>query len=579
MILQLWVRILSQNASGTVSIRSGKTVSIPIPIIDDASHEGDETFTVTLSNPQNATLSTTPADHTRMFTIGDSDTAPALSIRGSVTAINAVEGESADIGLVLANPTKQNVVVGYTVSSSDPNETASAGDYSDTNSGSITLSAGTTFKTLSIGTVVDSDYEDDETFTVTFDSATNTSNTSSGGNMIGIPPITVTIIDDESVSTLTATASVTVTEGSGGTTNATINLSLSPDSTTNTVVLYSTVDGTAKAGTDYTAPTNGMVPINTGVDSGSFDIVINPDSIDEDDEVFYVDVTIQNPGTTRAKINGNAIRVPVTITDDDNAPVLSLDTPASSTVNEGDTLTAGLTLVGTTSKPVSVTYTIGGTASADDFIDTASGVASITSGQTGAISIPIIDDNLFDENETIIITIANTATNASVGTNKTHTFTITDNDAQPELSTPAITVKEDKGAGKYPLFLNRPATASFQVRISPRDNSDLKIEQQTITFAPGDLVKSFDFMIKDDTEYEPNGGRGELQELDIITILNSPSHVNTAGGSHQSTGIIWIVDNDSDLPVLSAPKSISFVEGQSNPAIPLELSSAATGNS
>ena len=106
----------------------------------------------------------------------------------------------------------------------------------------------------------------------------------------------------------------------------------------------------------------------------------------------------------------------------------------------------------------------------------------------------------------------------------------------------------------------------------------LRVAEQTITFAPGDLVKSFEFRITDDDIYEPNGARGELKELDIITIVGTPSHVNTAGGSYQSTGIIWIVDNDSDIPVLSAPKSISFVEGQSNPAIPLELSSDATGN-
>ena len=566
------------DSSGTAFITAGKTAKIAIPIIDDVMDEDGETFTITISNPQNAMFATpeVAADKARTFTIADNDSTPALSVMGSPTTLNVVEGESADIGLVLGNPAKADVVVSYTITSGSNIDDASSGDYNDTNGGSITLAKGTTFKTLSIGAAQDTDYEDDEDFTVTFTAATNVSNTDASG----ISAIVVTIIDEESVSTLTADASVSVMEGSGGTTNATINLSLSPDSTTNTTVLYSTVDGSAKAGTDFTAAINESVPINTGADSGSFNIVISPDSVDEDDEIFYVDITIQNPGSTRAKINGDTIRVPVTITDDDNAPSIALTDPQpTTTLNEGDTLNVPLTLVGATSNPVSVAYTIGGTATANvDFIDTESGVASITSGQTGSISIPIIDDSLFDENETIIITLANTATNASVGTNKSHTFTITDNDMRPELSTPAITVKEDIGTGKYPLILNHPATQSFDVRISAIDWPDLTIAQQTITFAPGELVKSFDFTIIDDNVYEP-GARGELQELEIISILNSPSFVHSAAQSFTSTGIIYIVDNDVDspLPVLSAPKSLSFVEGQASPSVPLVLSSAATG--
>ena len=564
------------NSSGTAYITSGKTVSIPIAIIDDVVYEGAETFDITISNPQNATLGVPADDKTRTFTITENDTEPALSIRDSVTAINAVEGESADIGLVLANPAKLDAEVSYTLA----NGTASDSDYvGSTTSGSITIPAGTTFKTLSIATMQDTDYEDDETFTLTITNATNVSNTPSGGVLSGTSAIVVTIIDEESVSTLTATISGAVGEADG---NATINLALSPDSTTDTVVLYSTVDGTAKAATDYTAPTNGMVTIDAGDATGSFTIAINSDSVDEDNEEFYVDITIQNPSTTRARINGNAIRVPVTITDDDDAPVIALSN-SQTDPTEGGNLSATLGLTGHSAKNVSVDYTISGTASVGlDFVGPLSGTA-VFDGDPSFITIPIIDDEYDDNDETIIITL-DSASNATLGGKKTHTFTITDNDMRPELQSPAITVKENIGTGQYPLILNHPATQSFDVNIAAvTNNPDITVTQQTITFAPGDLAKSFSFTVVDDSIYEP-GLSGEFHELTIIEIADvsgttsKPTFVDTAGGSHQSEAIIRIIDNDAPLPVLSAPKSLSFVEGQASPSVPLELSSDATGN-
>ena len=56
----------------TVTIGVGSTsVTVLVTVIDDAVVETDETFTVTLSNPANATLSTAPS---AQVTIWDDDT-------------------------------------------------------------------------------------------------------------------------------------------------------------------------------------------------------------------------------------------------------------------------------------------------------------------------------------------------------------------------------------------------------------------------------------------------------------------------------------------------------------------------
>ena len=77
-----------------VSVSVGATsVAVPVTILDDTSHESDESFTLTLSNPSNASLSVTPSATT---TIRDDDTAPPdavqnLALTCTATSVNPLE--------------------------------------------------------------------------------------------------------------------------------------------------------------------------------------------------------------------------------------------------------------------------------------------------------------------------------------------------------------------------------------------------------------------------------------------------------------------------------------------------------
>ena len=73
--------------SGSLSIASGETtLTIPVPVLDDSLREGDETFTVTLSNPVNAAL----LDASGSCTILDNDP-PAGEPTWNLTATGAPE--------------------------------------------------------------------------------------------------------------------------------------------------------------------------------------------------------------------------------------------------------------------------------------------------------------------------------------------------------------------------------------------------------------------------------------------------------------------------------------------------------
>ena len=86
--------------------------------------------------------------------------------------------------------------------------------------------------------------------------------------------------------------SVTVVEGSAASTVANLTVTLSAASTQNVTVQYATTDGTAKAGTDYTA-TTGTLTIAAGQTTGTISIPIVNNNINEAVEKFTV--TLSNP--------------------------------------------------------------------------------------------------------------------------------------------------------------------------------------------------------------------------------------------------------------------------------------------
>jgi hypothetical protein len=83
---------------------------------------------------------------------------------------------------------------------------------------------------------------------------------------------------------------VSLTEGTGGTVNATFTVSLDFPRTDSITVNYATADGTAKAGSDYTAK-SGSLTFNPGDKSKTVTVTVTSDSLDELDETFFLNLT------------------------------------------------------------------------------------------------------------------------------------------------------------------------------------------------------------------------------------------------------------------------------------------------
>ncbi|MCA2668070.1 MAG: VCBS repeat-containing protein [Pseudanabaena sp. M114S2SP2A07QC] len=160
------------------------------------------------------------------------------------------------------------------------------------------------------------------------------------------PTATVTITDPSISLTIN---DVTLTEGNSGTTNAVFTVSLSSAASTVVTVNYATANGTATAGTDYTAIPTTTLTFNPGETSKTITVPVNGDNQVELNETFFVNLSnLQGNGSnvTLADNQGQG-----TINNDDNPNQSPTDlTLSNNTVAENQPIN---TLIGdfTTTDP------------------------------------------------------------------------------------------------------------------------------------------------------------------------------------------------------------------------------------
>jgi hypothetical protein len=211
--------------------------------------------------------------------------------------------------------------------------TANATDYKGATPGTgktITFAAGSATATLTLDPTADTTIENNETVALTL--ATGT------GYTVGTTTaVTGTITNDDLPSINLSPSSQTVVEGLTSPQNLSYTVSLSGSSPQTITVQYSTANGTALAGSDYTA-TSGTLTFTPGVTSQTISIPILNDSVNEANETFTLKLT----SPTNAILGGTAT-VTTTITD-----TLSASTTTTLPANvENLTLTGSSVINGT----------------------------------------------------------------------------------------------------------------------------------------------------------------------------------------------------------------------------------------
>ncbi len=335
----------------------------------------------------------------------------------------------------LSQASAQAVTVQYATA----NGTATAGSDYTAASGTVTFAPGETSRTVAVQVVRDLVAESTETFTLQLSQAVGASLTRSGA--------IATIQDDDAATVPSPSVSignVSLNEGNSGTTTARFTVTLSAAASSPVTVVYATANGTATAGSDYTAK-SGTISFAVGETSKTIDVVLAGDTQVEADETFVVRLSAAS-GATIATAQATG-----TILNDDQPPPPPTLSIGNATVTEGNSGTTSMvftvTLSQASTSAVTVRYvTADGTATAGSDYDAASGTLTFAAGATTAtVTVAVRGDTLVEGAEGFRVLLSN-ATGATIASG-TATGTITDDDPPQTPSQVNFIKRDDWGAG------------------------------------------------------------------------------------------------------------------------------------
>ena len=325
---------------------------------------------------------------------------------------------------------------------------------------------------------------------------------------------------------------VTLTEGDSGTKAANFVVTLSPANAVAVQVDYATADGTATAGSDYTAA-NGTLTFNPGETSKTVTVNILGDTDDEPDETFFLNLS--NP-TNADIIDGQG---QATIIDDDGLPSLTV---GDASLTEGDSGSQAMTfqvhLSPAAAQTVQVQYaTADGTATAGSDYTAASGTLTFAPGETSkTVTVNILGDTVDEDNETFTLNLSNPS-NATIADGQ-GTGTITDDDTSLVSVSDAVAVEPDSGSKPmvFTIRLSIPNARTVTVDYATLEGdgsatagSDYTATSGTVTFPPGSTAQQFSVPILADDE-------DEAREDFYVRLSNA---VNAAIADYDGVGYIY----------------------------------------
>lgn len=519
------------NARQTITFEPGVTEkTVAIPIIDDTSIEGEETFVVDLY-PTGGAIEGVPSRH--IVTIQDDDKPAVLKFAAAASTI--AEAGSALIKVIRADGMNGTVSVSYNTA---PISASAPADYLPV-TGKLTFATGVTEQTIAVPIISDEDFEGDESFRVTLFSP------SGSGAILGSPSThTVTIESDDAGLGVLAFASggTTVSEGDG---NAVITVVRNNGSVDTVSVSYAAISsGSATAGGDFTV-VSGTLTFGPGVTQQTITIPIVDDAVYEGSESFVVQLT--NP--TNGALLGSIATHLVTISENDapSAPGLNFAGATSSVLESAGSLLITVVRSQNLENAVSVSYeTSAGTATANaDFIPTTGTLTFPAQVTEQTIAVPIVNDVEGESLETFTVNLSNPTNGATLGFQTTHTVTITDNDGSATIEFAAASSSVSESAGQVVVMLRRSGntTNSVTVHVSAQadsnadfagDGTDYTFQAFTLAFQSGQTEQTVTVPIIDDVVYE---GNEQFQlVLNMVTFGNLGS---------QSTHTITILDTEN----------------------------------
>ena len=511
-------------SGSSITIPAGQTSgTIDVQLIDDFSIEPDETVVLTLVSPTGALLGTST---THTLSIADNDNQPTVSFTSATQTVLESVG-SVTVAFTMNKTYSLDVTVPFTVSG-----TASATLDHNLVNGSVTIPAGTTSGSTSFSVVDDSLNENSETVILTMGTLTN-------GNAGAPSTQTITITDNDALPTVQFSTATQTRAESIGTVTVQANLNTASG---RTVTVPYTVSGTASNPSDHNL-SNGNITISAGSTSGTVSFNVVDDSLYEGSETVIV--TMGSP--TNASQGATTVQT-ITLTDNDTAPTVTFSSASQSLSEGAGTATITVNLSTASGLNTTIPYNPGGTATVDvDYTQSwVSGANSGTSspivipaGTTSAtISLAIIDETMYENNETAQISLSS-PTNATLGAVTTHTVTITNNDTVPTVQFNLASSTANESVGTAFIVVTLSGTSAFTVTVpytvsgTANNPADHNLNNGNVSITTGNTSTLVSFTVVDDA----------VTEGSETVILTMGSPTNATLGS-PSVHTLTINDND-----------------------------------
>ncbi|MFN4095165.1 MAG: putative Ig domain-containing protein [Sphingomonas sp.] len=365
------------------------------------------------------------------------------------------------------------------------------------------------------------------------------------GQYFELETLTINVIAAPTVSIAVSPASVS----EDGATNLVYTVTRSAASASPLTVNLTT-SGTATSGTDYTGGA-ATVTIAANATTATMTIDPTPDGTVEANETVTLTVAAGTGYTVSAPASATG-----TILNDDVPSASITVAPASTHENGAGNLVYTVALNQASASPVTVNYTIGGTAiNGNDYASIGTSVTIAAGATSQTVVVDPNGNGTIEPDETVILTLAAGA-GYTVGVPASATGTIL-NDDFPSVAVDSVTVAEGNSGTTNAVFtvqLSAPAASggvTFDIATfasTATAGSDFIASSQTGVVIPeGATSATFTVLVNGDALNEPN-------EQFFVRIANvTGAFVN---GS-QGTGT---VANDDPLPTLSI-SSPSIVEG------------------
>ena len=424
----------------------------------------------------------------------------------------------------------------------------------------MTFAAGNSTATVTIDPTADATTEPDETVILTVAAGT--------GYEVGAPDSATGTINNDDNAVSVAVSPLATNED--GATNLVYTFTRGDSSGALTVNF--SIGGTATFNTDYTqtgaatfTPPTGTVTFADGSLTATVTVDPSADTTVEPDETVILTVTAGAGYTVGAPASATG-----TITNDDTGVSVAVS-PLSTTEDGAGNLVYTFTRTGVTTSPLTVNFSIGGTATfSTDY--TQSGAASfspptgtvtfIAGSSTATVTVDPTADGAAELDETVILTVT-AGTGYNVAAPSVATGTITNDDTEVSVAVSPSSVLEDGATNMVYTFTRTGITSgaltvNFSVGgtaiFAPPDTDYTQFgaatftsTSGTVTFTAGSPTATITVDPFGDADLEPN-------ETVILTVTAGAGY--TVGTPASATGTILNDDN--------SPPTIVVGYGQCN---------------